>query len=375
MNHIFYQTKTKFTNTGDALINQALIETLRHYGKLYVNCCSDIPDSFIDELGISQQEKIIAQSEISFVKTVLECSKSAQNGEKIYIFSGLGDSFGGSLHQVIRNIMSSFIFAVFRLHQVKIVRIGRSIGPLTKLMQMSERLRSIFLTYNYVRDSKSLARCQSYGIKKVKYCPDMSWIYDEEGVRRINSTNTVMVNLRNSIFDDVEQDFIDATLKKLDMVLETFSSVLGCKMKIIVAYQIEEDAAFSKMVYERLKMKYNVEYINHQMKLDELEKYYRMVDYHISNRMHALLAGYKYGSLPVALIDAGEHTKISATLLDNDLEELMIHIYDSDEQEKVSKMINQRETMMKKLFDVESSNVKKIYAVLDGIFEQDGTIV
>ena len=369
MNYIFYQTKTKFTNTGDALINKALLDTLRTYGKLYANCSRDIPDSFIEELGISKEEKVVVSSEACFVKMVLKCSKSSREKDNVYLFSGLGDSYGGNPNQVIRNIMSSLIFALFRFAGVKIVRIGRSIGPITKPMQLSEKFRSAFLSYNYVRDSKSLQRCKKYGIKNVKYCPDMSWLYDMNGIRNINSTNIIMVNLRNSIFDNVEKKFIDATLEKLDMALETFSSVLGSEMRIIVAYQIEEDAEFSRTVYDRLKPKYNVQYINHQMKLDELEKYYRMVDYHISNRMHSLLVGYKYGSLPIALIDKNEHTKISGTLEDNGLENLIIDIYDCDVNRKVKKLIMQRQIIMNKIFDIELLNKNNIYTILEEIFQ------
>lgn len=371
MNYIFYQTKTKFTNTGDALINKALLDTLRAYGKLYANCSRDIPDSFIEELGITKEEKVVASSEVCFVKMVLKYSKSSGMKDNVYLFSGLGDSYGGNPKQVIRNIMSSLIFALFRFAGVKIVRIGRSIGPLTKPMQLSEKFRSVFLSYNYVRDTKSLQRCKKYGMKNVKYCPDMSWLYNINGVRPINSTNTVMVNLRNSIFDDVKKEFVDVTLRKLDSALKIFSSVLGKKMRIIVAYQIEEDAEFSRVVYERLKPKYNVGYINHQMKLNELEKYYRMVDYHISNRMHSLLVGYKYGSLPVALIDENEHTKISATLKDCGLDTVIIDIHNNSKAEKVNYLISHRDILMKQIFECESEMQKKIYAILQNIFEAD----
>lgn len=44
MNTIYYQTKTKFNNTGDALINKALIEMLRNYGQLKCNCSKEIPE-------------------------------------------------------------------------------------------------------------------------------------------------------------------------------------------------------------------------------------------------------------------------------------------------------------------------------------------
>lgn len=370
MNYIFYQTKTKFTNTGDALINRALITTLRSYGKLYANCSSEIPDMFIQELGISNNEKLDGTSELSFVKNVLKCSLLKKKDDNVYLFSGLGDSYGGTPKQVIRNILSSLTFALFRISGVKVVRIGRSVGPLTKAMQLTERFRSIFLSYNFVRDSKTLDRCRNYGIKKAEFCPDMSWLYDINGVRTINDTGTIMVNLRNAIFDDSEIPFVNATLNSLESVLEIFASHYGENLQILVAFQIDEDAAFSKQIYERLKNKYNVTYINHQMRMSELAGYYGMVDFHISNRMHSLLLGYKYGSLPLALVDVANHTKISATLKDCDLESLMIDIYDN-RFEKVKELISNRDTLMNKIFATEIDMQNKIYDKLKVVFKSD----
>lgn len=369
MNYIFYQTKTKFTNTGDVLINNALITVLRNYGKLYANCGGGIPEGFINELGVSEEEKIIGNSEATFVKNIFKHALLKEKKDRVYLFSGLGDSYGGNSKQVLRNIVSSMIFAMFRLSGVKIVRIGRSVGPMTKAMQLTEKFRSKFISYNYVRDSKTLERCQKYGIKNVKYCPDMSWLYDYERLRNINYTNTIMVNLRNTIFDDVDERFVNTTLRSLDLVLEAFYAHYGEKMKVIVAYQMEEDANFSELVYARLKEKYNATYIDHQMKLNELEKYYGIVDYHISNRMHSLFGGYKYGSLPVALIDVENHTKISATLKDCGLDELSVDIYKKDIKSEVEYLILYRNSLMNHMFGVETSMQKKIRDILDDIFE------
>ena len=72
MNIIYYQTKTKFINTGDALINKALLSVLRNYGNLKCNCSKDIPESFIQELGIKESERIVAESELGFVLGILK---------------------------------------------------------------------------------------------------------------------------------------------------------------------------------------------------------------------------------------------------------------------------------------------------------------
>lgn len=369
MNHIFYQTKTYFSNTGDALINRALIEALREYGVLHANCSSSVPDEFLQALGIRAEERAIADSELAFIKSVLLCSlRSIQRGDQVYIFSGPGDMYGGGLRLVIRNLASALVFPIFRIFGVRIVRIGRSVGPISKLMAVSEWIRGLFLSHYYVRDTRSLQRCKDIGIKKVKMCPDLSWIYDMEHVASINRTNTVMVNLRNAIFDDVHDAFIEATIRKCEDVLAEISNHLNGQMKVTVAYQIAEDAGFSKLVYERLKSTYDVTYIDHQMRLDELETYYGAVDYHISNRMHSLLAGYKYGSLPIALIDTRNHMKIAATFEDCGLHELMVDIYDVQSSEKVAGLCARREDLLRKMFHCEKKQQETIFKTLDFIF-------
>lgn len=369
MNHIFYQTKTKYTNTGDALINHALIGALRSYGRIHANCSSDIPPDFLDALGILPEERIVSDSEFAFIKSVIRCAvQGRKTGEKAYVFSGPGDLYGGGRRLVVRNFVSALIFLVFRCAGVTIVRIGRSVGPISRLMAVSERVRCAFLSHYYVRDSRSLRRCREMGIRNVEWSPDLSWIYDPNHAQRINHTNTVMVNLRNSIFDDVDARFVEKTLEKCEELLTELDRCLDGKMKVLVAYQIAEDASFSRSVYERLRTKFTAEYVDHQMRLEELEDYYSMADFHISNRMHSLLTGYKYGSLPVALIDSENHIKISATLRDCDLEELIVDIYEDGSAERICTLAEKRVSLMHKLFGCEKEMQRKIADTLEHVF-------
>ncbi len=370
MNHIFYQTKTYFTNTGDVLINNALISVLRNYGQIHANCSSDVPPEFIKALGIKEDERMISGSELSFVKAVIKCASDAKkSGDKVYLFSGLGDMYGGSARLALRNFLSGLIFPIFRHYGVTIVRIGRSVGPITKLMALTERIRSKSLSFNYVRDSKSLNRCQDMKIKNAQQCPDMSWLYDIEHDKKINHTNAVMVNLRNSIFDDVENDFIDSTLSKCRQVLQTLKQSIP-DMKIVVAYQIAEDEPFSKTVYDYLTKEFeNVERIDHQLSLSEFEGAYGGVDYHVSNRMHSLLAGYKYGSLPIALIDTEKHTKISATFGDCALDEFLVNISDDSISKRVEYIAQNREDMIEKIWKCEKECFDFIIKTLDNILK------
>ena len=371
MRYFFYQTKTYYTNSGDALINNALITALREYGQLYANCERGVPKEFLTMLNLLPGEELITSSEVDFVQKIIKCAfKHRKAGDEVYVFSGPGDMYGGSHRMIFRNIASGSIFLFLRLFGVRTVRIGRSVGPVSELMAISERFRALFLTHYYVRDSQSLQRCREMGIKKAQICPDLSWIYHKDHSRKINHTRQAMVNIRNAIFDDVEQSFIDATLQQCEKMLHGISSELGGCLKVYVAYQTAEEDTFSRTVYERLKEKFDVELVGSQMKLDEFEKYYGCVDYHISNRMHSLLAGYKYGSLPIALIDTKRHVKIAATLNDCGLADLMVDIHETDLDAKVHTFVKDREILLQKIFACEEENCLRFKRVFSEIFDR-----
>lgn len=367
MNHIFYQTKTQYSNTGDALINNALINELRQYGVLHVNCSVDIPQDFLNTLGIREEERENSEGEFSFVKAVLrQAVKCRKTKDHVFLFSGPGDLYGGSSRLVIRNLISGLVFPIFRLCGVIIVRIGRSVGPISSMMAVSEWIRGLFLSHYYVRDTVSLERCHKLGIKKTKLCPDLSWIYHCDHPKRINKTNAVMVTLRNSIYDEVEEDFVESTIERCKEVIAELCNSMEGKAKIYVTYQVEEDKKFCEYVAEQLKATYNVEFVDHQLRLSDMEKYYGCVDYHVSNRMHSLLVGYKYGSLPIALINIEKHIKIAATLKDSQMENLMVDIEASDAEWG---FMNEREMIMQKLFSYEKNCQRDIEEILSSIFE------
>lgn len=370
MNYIYYQTKTKFINTGDALINKALIDCLRNYGQLQCNCSEDIPKSFIQELGIKEDEKITLGNEFNFIFHIIKKSLSKNKDDKIYIFSGLGHNFGGSLRKIIRNIITGlFIFPIYRILGVKIIRIGMSIGPITKALGVSEKIRSFSINHYLVRDKKSLQLCKKIGIKKAELLPDLSWMYNRNHLKNYqdNTINSVVICLRDCMFDAPDLEYKEALIKQLDVVLENINS--KGSMKLLFMYQVAEDKNFTCELYERYKDKYKCELNSKQVTLFDAEAYYSKYKYNISNRMHSILLGYKYGSLPIVLTDFDKHTKISQTLIDNDIEHLTIDIYGSCAKEIKYILANYIE-LINQLYDVEEDNQNIIIEKLNYIFNR-----
>lgn len=370
MVYIFYQTKTKFSNTGDALINRALICELRKYGQVCANCNKSIPNDFLDELGLLSEERLDVKNEMDFVCHIFKAAIVALfNKDTIYFVSGLGDFYGRGPRLVLKNLISSAIMAIYRILKVETVRIGRSVGVITKPVAFSERVRSAFVKYNYVRDTMSLKRCKNFGINKIKLCPDLSWIFMSDTDRAINETTNIIISLRESATNDKDKKYSNALVKRCKEYLPVFKDAFNSPMKIYVVYQVEEDGKFARNIYNIIKKDYDVELVDHQLKLDELQTYYGRSAYHISNRMHSILMGYKYGSLPVAVIDIDKHIKISSTMKDCDLEEMMFDVY-SFEKEKLKELIKNRKFYFHKIAKCEESNTVEIRKILNYIFKK-----
>lgn len=373
MNYIIYQTKTQFENTGDALINNSLITELRKYGAIVANCGSDVPKEFLNELGIKEDEKLIVDSEVKFALQVLKYATLAfWEKDQVYIFTGLGDVSGGNVKTVVKNIITGIVFGIYKLFGVKVIRIGRSLGPISRSMSISERFKAGFLTNNFVRDTNSLETYKRIKVKKVEFCPDMSWLYEGNANRKFNDEKCVLLNFRANTCDQIDETYEKLLSDCIAKVLEVINKSLDSDMRIIIAYQVKRDKRFCLDLHERFKHNYSVEFIDKQMKLEDFEKIYSQSRYHLSNRMHSLFVGYKYGSLPIAILDEEKNIKISFTMSDNDLKCLMLDISNENISNKTREIMRQEKLYFEKIITCERKNRIEIQKVLQRIFYGKG---
>ena len=349
------------------MINKALLEQLREYGTIYANCAKSVPDEFLKELGVDVKEKIVSKNELSFALEAVKC-KIKHRKDNVYVFSGLGDVHGGDYKRVIRNLMSVLVLIIYKVFGIKSVRIGRSIGEVTKSYGISEVLRSKFVTHNYVRDTQSLKRCKDMGMKNVELCPDMSWLYENKMNRKYNEGAGVVINLRGSTLGKYEEDYVKIISDTCGQVLEELQKRADEKLTVMFVYQVVEDKQITMELYNRYKDTYNARFIDAQLRLDDMENVYGKASFHISNRMHSLLLGYKYGSLPIAILDTNKHLKIAATFCDCKLEDLMLDIFEvRDVRERVGRIFEKRKDYYKLLLDCEDENCVQIKKILNGI--------
>ena len=367
MNIIYYQTKTQFENTGDVLINNALIHELRKYGKLRCNCSQQIPDEFINELEINDEEKMYCKNDVSFsLKILKNAVKEKKKGNRIYVISGLGHQYGGNFKTNIKIIISAIIFMIFKLFGIKIIKIGSSIGPVTKGMAVAERFRSNFIDAYYVRDTKSYQLCQEIKINKAKLCPDMSWIYLNHHKSQLNDNNIVTVNLRKSILNENDEEYQKKLIETTDIALNEISKSIK-NMRVFFVYQVRRDEEFARTCYEYFKNKYDCYFNERQILLSNAQTIYSESVFNISSRLHSLLLGYKYGALPIAIINKEKHIKISQTFIDCKIDDLIFDINERDIH-NLDSVIQNKNERFKSLIDVEKEKCNEIRNILNEIF-------
>lgn len=370
LNYIFYQTKTKFSNTGDALINKSLIEVLRNYGKLKCNCSKDISDAFIIELGIKDSEKLICNSQVAFSFAILKKAiKVFFKKDKVFLFSGLGHIYSTNCDysKIKKNILASFMFLIYRIFGIRIVRIGFTIGPISRRLAISEFIRSIFVSDYYVRDIKSLQLCRKIGIKKAKLCPDLSWMYIANTNRALNNKKIIAINLKSSVLSEKNDEYIRSIVSRCEQILLLIQEYYSNHFTVRFMYQVADDKDFCIRLYNHFKDVYCCEYIDKQMMLSDAQDYFKDVDINISNRMHSLLLGYKYGSLPLALIDINNHVKIAQTFKDSSIDKLLVNVYNTSSEEIIY-ILKHRKREFNNLISMEKYNQKEIKKNLDEIF-------
>lgn len=110
--------------------------------------------------------------------------------------------------------------------------------------------------------------------------------------------------------------------------------------------------------------------IEEKLTLQTMPQFYGSGMFHISNRLHSLLYGYKYGSLPIALIDQN-HKKIESTFSDNNLSSLIVDVFadDNTTKERADDIILQRDKLFKELQETEEKNRKELESVFEHISE------
>lgn len=184
----------------------------------------------------------------------------------------------------------------------------------------------------------------------------------------MNKSNCVGITFRPSL--DGNKEYEIRLIEKLNLLLVMLQEHSEAHLKVIIFHQVESDKVFMEKINNYLKAggKFEIEYIPERLHLGEDEKLYAMCRYHISNRLHSLLLGYKYGSLPIALISE-KNKKIYTTFEDEKLDLLIMDLMQENQavESKFDELLDKDESYFLHLLECENRLGDMIHNVVKNI--------
>ncbi|WP_200979287.1 polysaccharide pyruvyl transferase family protein [Echinicola sp. 20G] len=352
---IYFQGNTQFENTGDVLINKSLLEIFRLYGNIVLND-QKLPNYYKEALKLKPEEYSTTGQGGFYNQLFRNAFKSIFRKEsKVVMVAGPpGHVFGNSSKKIKKNLEYSVFLFLLKIMGVKIIRLGFSMGPIGQQQAISERIRSWFTHHYWVRDSISLQLAHQIGIQKAQYFPDLAWMYSANGVDLSKANKSeIIFSFRDGIYkDDSGDNYTDQLTQNLMYLI----GHLKDRYRIKITYQVLQDYAFCKALYEKLLEKgCEVTFIEKQITLDNAGEAYKDGVAIITNRLHGALLAAKYDVLPIVMTDVDKHLKIKGIYQDAGLDELLLDANLSNEEllQQINLLLLKREAIIQKLDEVE----------------------
>ena len=361
-NYIFFQGNTQYENTGDVLINKALIELLREHGAIIVNN-TEMPAWYVQDLELKPEECITTTGTSFNSYLIKQVVDSKSNNKNIFLIAGPpGHLFGNSAQKSFRNLISASLFVFLRLYKVKILKVGFSMGPIGRTLGITEFLRASTNQYYLVRDSLSLKLAKSLGIKHARFHPDLAWMYKVSLTENSKEKSKIMVSFRDSVVEGQSSgQYLDALKNNLFAMLKN----LDKKYKIEIVYQVKRDYTFCKKLYTQLSTELEVSFNETQVTLNNANEAYTGASCILTNRLHGALLAYKYGALPLVLTDANDHLKIKGIYMDAGIDDLLLNVNDSIESNiaKFTALMSDYDSIIERL-DAKQIEYNKLSATI-----------
>ncbi|MBU3005727.1 polysaccharide pyruvyl transferase family protein [Paraglaciecola arctica] len=290
---------TAFGNKGDLLINRALIENLRDFGKVVV-VTGHLPPNFLFDLELSEEEKCL-----TFGKCIL------RNMFRYTVYKvGIPGHSLDDEPRYFSGMKELLVTAVFKyIFRFKFLRVGTSLGPIHKFKLNIERIKAKMYVLYGLRDNASVKMCSP---SKMLYFPDLAFISPDiaSDIPKITDKNYCLLSFRAK-FPDAEMS--ETYLSQVIVRLEEFLEKEGIK-SIVIAYQVVEDKKTSMEIYSALNKskKFNIDFIDELLELKDSMRLISEASLVLSNRLHVLLPSLIAGVPHIALTDVALHQKISA---------------------------------------------------------------
>ena len=290
----YFLCVTQPTNAGDLVINRMLVEELSLYGKVFVDCYN-CPDAFRTLLIGNNDNVIDVYKEYGFTLkrgAFLPFAKLLKQSE-----IGLYTQSPGPLNKhskwslrisfsIIRNILSA-------LH-IPFVRIGcccsKAISTNTNVIESQN-------VQYYVRSLNGVDFLKKFRDNGISYIPDLAYLYHYKA--NFASPKKIAVISFREVTDNYD--------RFLQWLRDCIAILISNAYKIIFYYQVERDKEFMHRLYEQMK--------SDTICFKEDIVWYDKFDFYadksivISNRLHCLLMGAVYNTVPYAYVNNDKKVK------------------------------------------------------------------
>lgn len=365
-NKIFFLPAAQVDNTGDVLINKALLDQLRNHGELVVDDHQK-PDWFLKEIGVKSSERLSNITNEEFFGYLQICLKQNKAYKvSLVIHPGHTTRFGykKSIYGDHGLLYTRFLRRL-KKQGCRILRFGFSSGPYDIFNLFSEFVYTTAYKSYAVRDSASYSLGKKYFFRNLVQMPDLAWSFKNSSQAMNNNPESyVVLSFRSNKFGSVHSS------EYLQPIIEHLKQILPADKKIKIVYQVKYDQQPAKEIYNSLLEFNNVEFLDEKLDLQTAADLYKNADYIISNRLHVLLLGTIQQVLAFPLVISGDNDKIINIYKDNGLQDCILYLKDETNKNKnvINKMIADLILEKRKLQHIIDKNDETISAVISKSF-------
>ncbi|KQS30694.1 polysaccharide pyruvyl transferase family protein [Dyadobacter sp. Leaf189] len=370
MRYLFINPRTQYENTGDLLINKALIDQLSRYCKVIVDD-RDKPEWFSKELKSNNSEMLSKISDRTLVATLigrLISNRLKGDQDKYYLAFVPGDISRTGRKMAMQTLKGIALLVILRCLGCKIVRFGISVGNFDTQNQFWSSVESRFYSFLGIRDTESLAKAREFGFHNTKYFPDLAWVSNHKPIKSdLPSKNYIVLSFRSNAYGiKHDSQYFLKIANRLKAILSS-SDFTHCK--IVLCYQVSYDREACLELCEKLN-EFEIEFIDKKLLLKESVELYSNAEFIVSNRLHVLLLGMLSDVLVFPLIIPKDNKKIVSILKDNKLDHTILNMDDSAllNLETMNEIVKRRDVELKRIQATIKLNKENTDSILTSIF-------
>lgn len=369
MNKIYFQPAAQIGNSGDLLINIALLTELRKYGQVIFND-KDRPEWFVKACIEPDDIRLTSFSNGGVLETIEDDLKSISKGDSLYYVFPPGHTSRTGFRRAYNHLKYVLKLKSLKKKGCHFIRVGFSIGPFDFVNGLVESFTSRIYSHYGLRENESIALAKTYRFKNVSYFPDLAWIY-RPGISVSNDIkqSKILLSFRSNNYGTSHDEAYLSTIK--DSLKDLLKDIIGDSYELVIAYQVQSDMEASKSLYAFLSKHFkNISYRDEQLNLSEASELYSQTSFIISNRLHVLLLGMLNNCIGIPFVNLRDNKKIIGIYNSNDLGDLILD-YEKENREnalQLKRIVDTQDAVKDKVVAAKDKNIKEIQTKLHQIF-------